>query len=201
MSYYHENNTIWRTIKMNIFVAMKQSVLSRREKIMQAALSLFAQKGYTDTSTKEISVVAGVSEALIFKHFGNKDALLAHLIKSGYRRVLVQHKSMLSYKSAKDFLRNMIFLPGKLVSEEPLFWKLQERLSHISFSRQQHEQFMKPVQPIVLKAFEELGYENPELETKYLLLVIDMLWKKESSGEVDDSLDIALLLERKYSLI
>lgn len=186
---------------MNIFVAMKQSTVSRKEKIMQTALSLFAQKGYSSTSTKEIANVAAVSEALIFKHFGNKDALLAQLIKSGYRKVLFQHKGMLSYVSAKDFLRNMISLPGKLVSEEPLFWKLQERLSHIAFSKQQHELFMKPVQPIVFKAFEELNYDNPELETKYLLMVIDMLWKKEACGEINDSLDIALLLERKYNLL
>lgn len=180
---------------------MKESTLSRKEKIMQAALTLFAERGYADTSTKEISTKAEVSEALIFKHFGNKDALLAHIIKSGYRRVLQHHRGMMTYRNAKDFLRNMIFLPGKLVAEEPLFWKLQERLSHIAFSKQQHEQFMKPVQPIIVKAFEDLGYSNPALETEYLLLVIDMLWKKEACGEIDNSLDLALLLEKKYDLV
>ncbi|MBE8722818.1 TetR/AcrR family transcriptional regulator [Sphingobacterium sp. Ka21] len=180
---------------------MKESMLSRKERIMVKALGLFAEKGYADTSTKEISAAAGVSEALIFKHFGNKDALLANLIKSGYRRVLQYHKGMMTYKSAKDFLRNMIFLPSKLVAEEPMFWKLQERLSHIPFSKQQHDQFMKPVQPIIQRAFVELGYDNPELETQYLLLIIDMLWKKEACGEIDNSLAIAKLLEKKYNLL
>ncbi len=179
---------------------MKSSLLSRKEKILEAALALFAENGYADTSTKEIANQAGVSEALIFKHFGNKDSLLAHLIKSGYRRVLQHHRGMMTYKNAKDFLRNMIFLPSKLVAEEPLFWKLQERLSHIPFSRQQHEQFMKPVHPIIIRAFKELGYEDPEIEAEFLLLVIDMLWKKEASGEIDNSLDLALLLEKKYQL-
>ncbi len=180
---------------------MKETSVSRKEKILQTALSLFAQKGYADTSTKEISIEAGVSEALIFKHFGNKDALLMHLIKSGYRRVLQHHRGMMTYKSAKDFLRNMIFLPGKLVAEEPLFWKLQERLSHVPFSRQQHEQFMKPVQPIIKKAFMELGYSDPELETQYLLLIINMLWRREACGDIDNALDLAILLEQKYNLI
>lgn len=168
---------------------------------MQSALVLFAEKGYADTSTKEIAIQAEVSEALIFKHFGNKDALLAHLIKSGYRRVLQHHRGMMTYKSAKDFLRNMIFLPSKLVAEEPLFWKLQERLSHIPFSKQQHEQFMKPVHPIILRAFQELGYSSPEIETQLLLLTIDMLWKKEAAGEVENSIDLAILLESKYDLL
>lgn len=167
---------------------------------MKEALLLFAEKGYTDTSTKMIAINAGVSEALIFKHFGNKDALLFHLIKSGYRRVLMHHKGMMTYKDPKDFLRNMINLPTKLVADEPLFWKLQERLSHHSFSKQQHEQFMKPVQPIINRAFTELNYENPELETQLMLLIIDMLWKKEASGELEQSLDLAILLEKKYHL-
>lgn len=100
---------------------MKETVLSRKEKILQTALQLFASKGYLDTSTKEIAAKAEVSEALIFRHFGNKDALLAHIIKSGYRKVLLHHKGMMSYNSAKDFLRNMVQLPSKLVADEPLF--------------------------------------------------------------------------------
>ena len=180
---------------------MKKSSIKRKGKEMQTALKLFAQKGYADTSTKEIAITAGVSEALIFKHFGNKDSLLSHLIKSGYRRVLQHHRGMMTYKSAKEFLKNMIFLPSKLVADEPVFWKLQERLSHHPFSKQQHEQFMKPVQPIIERAFKELGYENPSIETQYLLLIIDMLWKKEACGEIDNSLDLALLLEQKYNLL
>ncbi|SKB67272.1 transcriptional regulator, TetR family [Sphingobacterium nematocida] len=180
---------------------MKESSLSRKEKILQTALTLFAENGYAATSTKEIAAIAGVSEALIFKHFGNKDSLLAHLIKSGYRRVLQHHRGMMTYKNATDFLRTMIFLPSKLVSDEPLFWKLQERLSHTPFSRQQHEQFMKPVQPIIRRAFEELDYKEPELETQFLLLIIDMLWKKEACGDIGNSLDLAIMLEHKYNLI
>ena len=182
-------------------VVMKISLLSRKEKILDAALVLFAKNGYADTSTKEISVQAGVSEALIFKHFGNKDSLLSHLIKSGYRRILQHHRGMISYKNAKDFLKNMIYLPSKLVAEEPMFWKLQERLNHIPFSKAQHEQFMKPVQPIIIRAFSELGYANPEIETQYLLLVIDMLWKKEACGELENSIEIAQLLQEKYDLL
>lgn len=86
---------------------MRDSTLSRKEKIMRVALSLFATNGYIDTSTKEISIEAGVSEALIFKHFGNKDALLAHIIKAGYRRVLSHHRGMMTYKDPKEFLKKI----------------------------------------------------------------------------------------------
>ncbi len=154
-----------------------------------------------DTTTKEIAENAKVSEALIFKHFGNKDKLLTHLIKSGYRRVLLFHKGMMVYKNPKSFLLNMIKLPHELVNEDPIFWKMQERLAHHSFSKQQHDAFMKPVRPILERAFKELGYEDPRLEADLLLLVIDALWKKEAVGDLVDSVRIAELLHEKYKLV
>ncbi|MGV3763619.1 TetR/AcrR family transcriptional regulator [Parapedobacter sp.] len=179
---------------------MRQKAESRKEKIMREALLLFAEKGYIDTSTKIIAQQAGVSEALIFKHFGNKDNLLSHLIKSGYRRVLQHHRGMMTYRDAKSFLQNMINLPKELVNEDPIFWKMQERLSHHGFSKQQHELFIKPVHPAINRAFTELGYKNPELETQLLLLIIEILWKKEASGELHESAELAKILEGKYGI-
>ncbi|MNR44904.1 hypothetical protein D3C85_1637010 [compost metagenome] len=60
---------------------------------------------------------------------------------------------------------------------------------------------MKPVQPIIHRAFEELGYENPELETQFLLLIIDSFWKKEAIGELEHVMELTLFLEKKYNLI
>lgn len=52
----------------------------RREQILMSAISLFSQKGFSGTTTKEIARVAGVSEATVFKHFSRKtdiyDAIL-----------------------------------------------------------------------------------------------------------------------------
>lgn len=52
----------------------------RREQILLTAISLFSQKGFSGTTTKEIARVAGVSEAMVFRHFAKKsdiyDAIL-----------------------------------------------------------------------------------------------------------------------------
>lgn len=48
---------------------------ARRRAIVDAALPVFARKGFAATTTKEIARAAGVSEALIFKHFPNKATL------------------------------------------------------------------------------------------------------------------------------
>lgn len=47
----------------------------RREQILQTAVDIFSQRGFKGTTTKEIARAAGVSEAMVFRHFENKEAL------------------------------------------------------------------------------------------------------------------------------
>jgi AcrR family transcriptional regulator len=47
----------------------------RREQILRTAISLFAQRGFSGTTTKEIAKAAGVSEAMVFRHFSSKSEL------------------------------------------------------------------------------------------------------------------------------
>ncbi|RKN64066.1 TetR/AcrR family transcriptional regulator [Paenibacillus ginsengarvi] len=50
------------------------------ERIVETAIRLFAEKGYSNTSTAEIAKAADVSEASLFKQYGTKDKLLLALI-------------------------------------------------------------------------------------------------------------------------
>lgn len=54
----------------------------RREQILQTAFDLFSRKGFSGTTTKDIARAAGVSEAMVFKHFGSKDELYGALIEA-----------------------------------------------------------------------------------------------------------------------
>jgi AcrR family transcriptional regulator len=64
--------------------AKKPSRASSRERqasLIAAAAALFARKGFNGTTTKEIAKAAGVSEALVFKHFPTKQALYAAILE------------------------------------------------------------------------------------------------------------------------
>lgn len=47
----------------------------RRQQILRVAMKLFSQHGFRGTTTKEIAARAGVSEAMVFRHFANKEEL------------------------------------------------------------------------------------------------------------------------------
>jgi len=53
----------------------KLSSQERRAAIIEAVRRVFAEKGFHGTTTRELAEAAGVSEALLFKHFPNKEAL------------------------------------------------------------------------------------------------------------------------------
>ena len=55
---------------------------ARREQILATAVSLFSQRGFKGTTTKEIAKAAGVSEAMVFRHFENKEALYGAILET-----------------------------------------------------------------------------------------------------------------------
>lgn len=48
----------------------------RRAQIIDCALTLFASKGFSGTTTKQIANAAGISDTLIFQYFKTKDDLI-----------------------------------------------------------------------------------------------------------------------------
>lgn len=52
-----------------------------RDKILETAIKLFAEKGFNGTTTKEIAEEADVNEALIFRYFSTKRELYGAIIE------------------------------------------------------------------------------------------------------------------------
>jgi AcrR family transcriptional regulator len=52
----------------------------RRLQILRVAMRLFSQRGFRGTTTKEIALAAGVSEAMVFRHFATKEQLYSAIL-------------------------------------------------------------------------------------------------------------------------
>src|SRR5271163_4331674 len=53
----------------------------RRRQLIEAAMDLFSRKGFAGTTTREIALAAGVSEAIIFRHFATKRDMYTAIIE------------------------------------------------------------------------------------------------------------------------
>jgi TetR/AcrR family transcriptional regulator len=58
----------------------------RRAQLLEAALNLFSEKGFDGATTREIAARAGVTEAIIFRHFPTKQALYQAVLESEFGR-------------------------------------------------------------------------------------------------------------------
>lgn len=58
----------------------------RRQQLLDAATAVFASKGFNGATTKEIAAAAGITEALIFRHFASKELLYDAVIELGVDR-------------------------------------------------------------------------------------------------------------------
>lgn len=52
----------------------------RRSQILRVAMDLFSREGFRGTTTKKIAQAAGVSEAMVFRHFATKEELYAAIL-------------------------------------------------------------------------------------------------------------------------
>lgn len=60
-------------------VAYRRAPEEKRELLLAAARELFAKHGFEDTSTQQIARAAGVSEGILFHHFGSKRGLFERI--------------------------------------------------------------------------------------------------------------------------
>jgi AcrR family transcriptional regulator len=79
----------------------------RRRVIIEAALTLFSQKGFRGTTTKEIAQAAGCSEATLFKHFATKDELYSAILETKVQieEVLAQARHLAARKDDAGVFR------------------------------------------------------------------------------------------------
>jgi TetR/AcrR family transcriptional regulator len=68
----------------NQTASARLSAPHRRAQLIEAALNLFSEKGFDGATTKEIAAAAGVTEAVIFRHFPTKQALYQAVLESEF---------------------------------------------------------------------------------------------------------------------
>jgi TetR/AcrR family transcriptional regulator len=65
----------------------------RRQQLIEVAIDLFSRRGFAGTTTKEIAATAGVTEAMIFRHFATKQDF---------------YQAILDYKCAQSGAKNWL---------------------------------------------------------------------------------------------
>ena len=109
-------------------ITRKLPAADRRRQIIEVAMALFSAKGFDGTTTREISRAAGVSEAIIFRHFATKEDLYAAIIDfiiQGHReRFFAELKQAMEKRDDEAVFETLAFRILETHREEPALLRL-----------------------------------------------------------------------------
>ncbi len=98
---------------------------SRKDRIMEAGLRLFAEKTFQQTTISEISKESGVSEATIYQYFDTKEALLFAIPEKISNDTLKESQLVLPYiKDVEGRMRAILFSYVNLYQTNPHYCAL-----------------------------------------------------------------------------
>ncbi len=66
----------------------RMTTATARERLIEAAVEAFAEKGFTATTTRDIAARAGMSPAAVYVHHATKESLLHTISVEGHRAAL-----------------------------------------------------------------------------------------------------------------
>lgn len=78
-------------------------------KVLLAALSAFAERGYHGTTTREIAERAGMSPAAVYTHYRSKEELLYQIVRPGHVAILNELRAQFARPATPvERLRNVV---------------------------------------------------------------------------------------------
>lgn len=113
-----------------------------KRKIFEAAMKLFAEKGYEATSVEEITTAVGVAKGTLYYHFSSKEEIYNFLIEEGMK--LLHNSIEIKTEGLTDpiaKLRAIIIIQLKVIMKYDEFITIL--LSQIWGTEPRHEQFRK----------------------------------------------------------
>lgn len=88
---------------------MTKKKRSKKESILEAATLFFAEKGFQETSMKDIARVTGVVEGTIFYHFRTKEELFVAVLQKFKEDIL---RELGVYLAGKEFATGLDMMEG-----------------------------------------------------------------------------------------
>ena len=148
-----------------------------RNKILQAALELFAHQGYHNTSVNQIAKKAQVAKGLVYNYFDSKEELLEGIVLNAMGESHEMFLQIGQSPTAKGKMELIIDLTCKYLIEKYDYYKL---LTALSLQLDQFPQLREMIQqkfegmlPYITQLLEELGFENPREEALKLGALFD----------------------------
>ena len=148
-----------------------------RERLIETALSLFAQHGYAATSIRMIARSAEVSQGLLYNYFASKEALLQAIFERSMNGVSESFIVSDFASPPQAQLQELITQALTIVRRNDRFWRLWYSLRFqpevLAGLTTLIDDWIALINAELERRLEALGVTNPALEARLLFAQID----------------------------
>lgn len=154
----------------------------KRERILDAAVKVFAQEGFYNAKVAQIADLAGVADGTIYLYFKSKDDLLISLFEDRMERINQNLRTALaSESSALARLRRVVKLHLELIEQN------RHMAEVICVELRQSGKFIKE-------------YKNPKF-ADFLRLIAGAVAEGQAAGELRKDVDPALIARALFGAL
>lgn len=159
---------------------MKKSDITK-QKILDAAETAFAEKGFYGARVDEITESAGVNKRMIYAYYGSKEKLYIAVLNTVYKRLAEQEKELLDKETdCISAVRSIIHHAFLFLYENPTFVKMVmwENLNEAAYLKQSEAIQAKGISIDLLRRVLHRGIDEgvfrKELDVEELIVSINM---------------------------
>lgn len=151
---------------------------SSRQKILDAALEVFAKEGYHSSTVGKIAKTAGISQGLLYNYFKSKEELLHELMLGIMVNLLCEFMPIKPDKKVKrkDII-NFINAGIDLLLKDPKYWKLYFSVfvqpDVMAMIMDKMMEIAEPYMKALESYFRERGDKDPVTTVRYFSAVMD----------------------------
>jgi TetR/AcrR family transcriptional regulator len=165
--------------------------LEKQDRIINAAIKEFAQKGYDKASTNEIVKEAEISKGLLFHYFKNKKQLFLFLVNYCYETVADLFYQKFSFTEVDFFkrMRQSVIIKMELSERYPDIFKfIQEAYMEdaAEIKQEMEEKKRELIHLNIIKVYEGVDYSKfrDDVDLQKIIKIITWTFEKMSDEEL-----------------
>ena len=149
-----------------------------RQAIFDAAVKIFARKGYHGTTIRDIVEKAGVTQPMVYYYFGSKEKLFLTCVKELFERLAHEYERVDTNKPFKDYLLDFVLAGSEMYSKNPEAVLLVVNYIHFPEEyprfREIKNYAIRPLEVLMknIATAKKRGEVKPDVDEKYAAITI-----------------------------
>ncbi len=155
----------------------EQIRLNRKKAIVQAAMQLFAENGFSGVSISRIAKKAGVSKGLLYNYFANKEALVQEIVIEGFRQMLDNLDFDFQKELTRERFIELVEKNFRMLREEISYWSLYISVitqpAVMTLVKEDIFEVVGPFLSALTRYYTRQGIKNPEIQSMLFGAMLD----------------------------